>query len=288
MAILYDGLSALIQNNYLISTILSIGLTLLVSFGLLYTSPQLQSIKRRSILSISLILFFIGTSSASHYLSPGIISLFFFFIALIRFLDMLKKKQAQWNAFDSIFYLSVASLFSINMLWYVPIFFLGFIVIKQINIQNILASFLGLIFPYLIIGQLYYFFDYWEYISFHFEYITESILSISFLSIGELNYLIIITSCSLVLFYQFLSRYRSLKIRTRTSFLFIYVILFTSLLLSFIKGGASAEHIPITALCLGSCMSYYINTERDRTSYALGYITILSLSANYLLFFILH
>lgn len=287
-AVLYDGISHLISNKLLISKLLSIGFILLVSLGTLQTSPQLQSIKRRSLLSISLVFFFIGISSINHYLSPGIISLFFFFIALTRFLDMLRKKRAQWNAFDSIFYLSFASLFSLSMLWYIPIFIIGFIIIKQINFQNILASLLGLVFPYLIVGQLYYLFGYWEYILYHFEDATEQLLSFAQLTAGAWGYYVIILGCSLFLFFQFLSRYRSLKVRTRTSFLFVYIILFSSLLLGMAYGNTAAEHIPIIALSLGSCLSYYINTERSRTSYALGYITILSLSTNYLLFFVLH
>ena len=80
-------------------------------------------------------------------------------LAFVRFLGMFENRYSVWNSFDIGFYLSLGSLFFFEMIYYVPIFWMGYFLYQQFNIKTLIASFMGCLTPYALVAGIFFLTD---------------------------------------------------------------------------------------------------------------------------------
>jgi hypothetical protein len=202
------------------------------------------------------LIFILFTALLPQYqvLNPALPASLFMIFALKRILDGYRKKGVAYNFFDAGILIGTGSLFYANLIWFGVLIFIGIAILRNINVEEIAVSILGLITPYLIMFGLYYSLNYDlnELCSLIYNNLFSETAKFSFskFTTVALIYisLIVVFSLGQVLMLQ------NAKIKSRKAFLLLIWMFFTALGVYFFVPSTSCEMIWI----LGIPLSYFI------------------------------
>lgn len=149
MMILYQPVSMLLGKNPLVSSIVALFFIILLVFLILKLNVQYAYIRGRSFLPSSLFIIITSGLHELHAMHPVYFAALFLILAIDRIFDSYEKDIIHSNAFESGVFLAIGSLFYLNLVFFFPILWIGFIIIKpKVNWREFILSLLGFVLPW--------------------------------------------------------------------------------------------------------------------------------------------
>ncbi len=148
--ILYQPISALLGKSLLASNIVALVFVILLAFLIFKINVQYSFIKVRTILPS--VLFIVITSGLHelHAMHPVYAAALFLILTIDRIFNSYEKEVIHSNAFDAGTLLSIGSLFYLNLVFFFPFLWIGFIILKpKVNWREYILSTLGFALPWL-------------------------------------------------------------------------------------------------------------------------------------------
>jgi hypothetical protein len=266
--ILYHYLTQIIPFDSFLAKIISFLLVVIVAVITFFANNKYFFIKNKSALLIMFMVLLMGLNDPSHNLNPGIIGLTFLLFAFIRFLGMHGKLHTGARSFDIGLYISIGSLFYDRMLFFIPFFYVGFYMYQQLHIKNVLATFFGISFPYLLVGGICFLFNDFD------NFAQRLPLSISYSAdthIGHIIYLGLLGFVTLFAFVNFISKFSNEKIKTRNTIFFVYILLAGSIVSLFFSTHFFLFEIPFISFFLGILFAQFFSNNTSRFARFLFY-----------------
>jgi hypothetical protein len=148
--LLYQPISFLLSGSPLLSNIMAFAFTLLLAFLILKLNVQYTFIRVRSFLPSSLFILLTSGIPALHAMHPIYPAALFLVLAIDRIFNSYEKETIHSNAFDAGILLSIGSLFYWNLVFFFPLIWFGFIVVKaKVNWREYILSTIGFAMPWL-------------------------------------------------------------------------------------------------------------------------------------------
>ena len=149
--LLYQPISALIGENTVASNIVALLFIILLAFLILKLNVQYTFIKVRSVLPSILFILITSGLHELHAMHPVYPAALFLILTVDRIFNSYDKEVIHSNAFEAGIFLAIGSLFYLNLVFFFPFLWIGFIILKpKVNWREFILSTLGFIFPWLI------------------------------------------------------------------------------------------------------------------------------------------
>lgn len=255
---LYILLKTLMGETLLPGVICSFVMLALMLFLVVHFNTTLFFINQRTFLPAFIYLLLCSLFPQNQVLNPVLPAALLLILAMMRIMDSHRKQGTAYNFFDAGFLISTASLFYADMIWFGLLVIISILIIRAINLKEILLSVLGLLTPYLLVCGFYYVADrdlivfledirenlFGKTSSFHFspEYIVSLIYSGVTIMIGT-SFL--------------MTRISTKKVRSSKTFLLLLWLLIISLLLYFAVPSVSVEMMWIGAIPASYLLAHY-------------------------------
>lgn len=202
---------------------------------------NIKLFKDRSNLHGFIFLFILGISIKFADVLPILISMIFFLTALKILFNTLRKKSAIFDLFNIGFFISSASFFSFNAIYFFPIIYIGLMILRTQDIREWISAMTGLIIPYFIYISVYFFiysdfdiiFNLYKLINFK-EGIPE-VNVIQLISAGYIFFLAFISTLKIII------GYRTTKTYIQDYFRLFFMIFVLSALIIFLIPGLQSS-----------------------------------------------
>ncbi|MDO9040521.1 MAG: DUF6427 family protein, partial [Bacteroidota bacterium] len=239
---------------------------ILLAFLVLKLNVQYAFINVKTSLPPALFILIAGGMPDLHGMHPVYPATLFLILAIDRIFNSIDKEIIHSNAFDSGIFLAIGSLFYLNLVFFFPLLWFGFIIIKpKVNWREYFLTAIGFALPWL--GTFIYYFiagietELWETIqinlTFHHTFLRDNLPIQVFI-----GYLILLT---LLASFFFLSQYDGKRISSRRFFKVFFWIFLISTILIVVNPAVSQEIIIILALPLTYLISNYLIFMKRQT-----------------------
>jgi hypothetical protein len=153
---LYRLLASLAGKSSLPGIAISSVIVIIISFLLVNFNTTSFFINERTYLPA--LIYILGGGFFPEYqsLNPALPASLFLILAVIRIIDGYRKPGVASNFFDAAILISTGSLFYANLIWFGLLVFIGIVLIRTINISEIMIAVIGLVTPYLLTFGIYY------------------------------------------------------------------------------------------------------------------------------------
>ena len=255
---LTNYLLGLLQNYAWLSRVLSFVLALLSAFLLVQLNNQYGIVRIQTFLPALFYVMTVGfLDNQSNLFNGGNIATLFVLLALFEFLSINSERETG-KVFNVFLSLSLAGLFVFQTILLVPFFWFAFAIIFLPSLRMFLASFIGLIVPYLFAVPLYLYFS--ETPDIHFL-VQEKISSFDLYQCNwfEGIFLLILGSVLFISFVSFVLSAQRESVRTRKINYAFYILMLGSTAITLLSGEHFAELLPVTALSFSVLASHYFS-----------------------------
>ncbi|MBV5313205.1 MAG: hypothetical protein JZU47_07905 [Prolixibacteraceae bacterium] len=259
MMILYQPINYLLGNSPFASHLTALIFIILLAFLILKLNVQYAFIRSRSFLPPSLFVLITSGMPDLRSMHPVYPAALFLILAVDRIFNTYDKESIHSNAFDSGIFLAIGSLFYFNLVFFFPLLWIGFIILRpNVNWREYILTTLGFILPWLAAFAYYLITNSTE------EFVqtikSNFILHQFFLRDNlpiqiYVGYLIILTFLGSIFL---LSQYDGKKISSRRYFKTFFWIFLISVVLIFANPAVSEEIIIILAIPLTYLISNYL------------------------------
>ncbi len=265
MMILYRPINYLLGDNLLLSNIVALIFTILLAFLVLKLNVQYAFINAKTSLPSGLFILIASGMPDLHGMHPVYPATLFLVLAIDRIFNSIDKEIIHSNAFDSGIFLAIGSLFYLNLVFFFPLLWFGFIIIKpNVNWREYILTTLGFVLPwlaaltyYLIAGREN---ELWYMLQMNFTS-HQTFLKENLPIQIYVGYLVLLT---LLGSFFFLSQYDDKRISSRKFFKVFFWIFLISIILMAANPVVSQEIIIILALPLTYLISnYFIFMKRQ-------------------------
>jgi hypothetical protein len=225
---LYDLLQSAVGNNYLAGSIITFSLVCLMAFLVVNFNTTVFFINERTFLPAFIYIILSGYFPNLQCLNPVLFSTVFLMLAIMRIMDGYRKPGIAYNFFDAGIFIGIGSLFYANLIWFALIVLIGIMLLRAVNLLEILISVLGMVTPYLIVFGIYYVIgkDLYFLISVIQENLFGNTFSYEFdkLTIVALIFVSILTVTSIFYLFMLLNSKKIKSRKTYAIFLWVFFI----------------------------------------------------------------
>ena len=150
MMLLYQPINALIGKSIIISDIFALLFIILLAFLILKLNVQYTFIRVRTVLPSILFILITSGLHELHAMHPVYPAALFLILTVDRIFNAYDKEVIHSNAFEAGIFLAIGSLFYLNLVFFFPFLWIGFIILKpKVNWREFILTTLGFIFPWL-------------------------------------------------------------------------------------------------------------------------------------------
>lgn len=239
---LYNFFASLLVSSPKLAGFISLAFVLLIGFYLANFNTRLFFITERTLLPASLYIILSGFFVNLQGFVASLPAALLLMLSVDRLLAAYRKPGIAYSFFDSALILSIGSLFYFNLIWFYPIIIIGLLLIRTVNIREIVLSIFGLATPYIITYAVLYISgkDLYSFT----DLILRNIVVESQAYLWSPLILTLFSLGSVILFFAFFhlaGLFNKKKIRTRKIFSILIWMLLFSLGIFFIVPSASIE-----------------------------------------------
>lgn len=157
---LYRPLQLLTDHWALFGNVMAIVLALTLAFIILRLNSSYSFIRVRTFMPPNIFVLIISGLAPLHSLHPVYFGALFLLLAVNRIFGAYDSDRVNSNAFDAGFYIGLGSLFYFNLVFFFPIVWFGFMLIrKNPEWRNFVLPIVGLLLPWLYAFAYYFFTD---------------------------------------------------------------------------------------------------------------------------------
>ena len=151
MMLLYQPINALVGKSTVASNIFALVFIILLAFLILKLNVQYTFIRVRTVLPSVLFILITSGLHELHAMHPVYPAALFLILTVDRIFNAYDKEVIHSNAFEAGIFLAIGSLFYLNLVFFFPFLWIGFIIIKpKVNWREFVLTTLGFIFPWLV------------------------------------------------------------------------------------------------------------------------------------------
>jgi hypothetical protein len=265
MMILYQPFNYFLGKNPLASSLVALVFMILLVFLILKLNVQYSFIRGRSLLPSCLFIIITSGLHELHAMHPVYPAALFLILAIDRIFNSYDKEIIHSNAFESGILLAIGSLFYLNLIFFFPLLWIGFIILKpKVNWREYILTTLGFILPWLAALMYYLISDRTDELL---QTLVANFTSHQIFLRGDLpiqiyiGFLIFLTLLGSIFL---LAQYDEKKISSRKYFKTFFWIFLISCILIFANPAVSQEIIVLLAIPLTYLISnYLIFTKRQ-------------------------
>jgi len=256
-------LQSILIPNTILSGLTAISFTLLNAFLVAQLNNRFTLIRSRTFLPIFIFVLLLGVWNETHLVNGSHLALTIFIIALFFTFNMFHNRNASEEAFMGSFLISVSSLFINPLIFLIPVFWIGFIMLQSFSLRTLIASLLGTVTPWILTfsGQ------YLIYSKIDFASVFSIQMNLDFnLYTFTLVNSIYIASMAIILIIclaGMFSNYSRDAIHTRNKLNFIFLLLIAILILSIIFENQFSSFLPIIALLFSFLISHPFTLKQN-------------------------
>lgn len=233
--------------SILLSGVFGAGVAMLLG----WLNNKYAIIRRRTSLPIAFVLLLFSINPLFLFMSAHYVAVFFFLLAVDALFASYQDKESRRRGVDVGMYLTISTLFVTEYLMFIPLFIIGFGMLRSFSFKMFISMLLPFILTYALVVGYYAYADSMEVIVSQFNF--EILDSVYILSLGSL-----LSSVIAVLGLVFLvtltidNRMNSYKdkIRVRECVAFFHLILIFSFLVYCLSPIASLSQAVLTPLCI--------------------------------------
>ena len=149
--LLYQPISALIGKSTVVSNVVALVFIILLAFLILKLNVQYTFIRVRTVLPSILFILITSGLHELHAMHPVYPAALFLILTVDRIFNAYDKEVIHSNAFEAGIFLAIGSLFYLNLVFFFPFLWIGFIILKpKVNWREYVLSTLGFVFPWLV------------------------------------------------------------------------------------------------------------------------------------------
>jgi hypothetical protein len=254
-----NWLNTLIPTHSIVSHVLGFIFTILIGLFLVQFNEVFSFIRTRTMLPYFFFIILMGSNINTHEFSFGQISCIFLLLALWQVFSIYQQRNPVKQTFNIGFFLALASFFTVEIIFFIPIFWFGMIRLNSFTLKTFLASLLGFICPYsLFLSIAYLQSDVMTYVNlisnqFHFEFSFFNHSFVFILYIGT------ITIESLFAILNLVNRSFSDKIKVSRMLGFVSICFVFSIVLFLFMSNKSAIIFTLTGIFSSILYAHYFS-----------------------------
>ncbi len=257
--ILYKLVHQWLSQSALVSNLLSMVFVIILSFLILRLNTAYAFIRIRTFLPSNIFVLIVSGLLTLHALHPVYFALLFLLLCVDRIFQSYGMEKFHGNAFEAGFFIGVGSLFYFSLIFFFPIIWVGFLLIKKRSQwRNFALPVVGLLIPWLF-AWAYYF------LTNQSEVLLNTVL-VNFKTDNHFLrgniplqiYLSFLTLMTLLGSFFLLNQYDEKKISTRKNFQVFFLIFLISFALLLLVPAVSQEILIIMSLPLTFLISNYL------------------------------
>ncbi len=145
---LADWIHTFIVPGSGISHLLGFAFTLLIAVSLFFLNESHSFVRQRTMLPYFFFILLMGINTNTHEFFIDQICCFFFIVALGQLFSSYQKQNSIKQAFNIGFLLSFGSLFTVELLFYIPLFWVAMIIFSSFSFRTLVATIIGALIPY--------------------------------------------------------------------------------------------------------------------------------------------
>ncbi|MFV0375725.1 MAG: DUF6427 family protein [Mangrovibacterium sp.] len=256
---LYQLVSKIGSVSVLGSNILAMVLAVLLAFFILKLNTSYSFIRVRSFLpSIIFVLIASGVTSL-HCLHPVYFGALFLLLAANRIFGAYEKDQVNRNAFDAGFYIGLGSLFYFNLIFFFPMVWIGFMLIrKNPEWRNFVIPIVGILIPWLYAFSFYFLTDSLPELGTNIVRNVVSPVNLFDAGLPIKIYLGLLIFLTLLGSFFLVAQMEEKKVSSRKYFQIFFVIFIISMLVLLLIPSASQEMLIVIAIPLSFLFANYL------------------------------
>jgi hypothetical protein len=263
---LYRPVHQLLAEQPLISNMVAVVLVILLSFMILRLNTIYAFIQIRTFLPSNIFVLIVSGLVSLHALHPVYFGAFFLLVCIDKLFNVTENEKANPNSFDPGFYLSVGSLFYLNLIFYLPVVWVAFFLLrKKREWRDFAMSLVGMVLPWLFTFSWYFLTDSLEELQ---TVISQNWSTSNLFFQGRVTfqiYLAFLTITTLWCSFFLIGQYDAKKSSTRKYFKIFFVIFVISIILFFLIPAASQEILVIMAVPLTFLFSNYLISMKSQS-----------------------
>jgi len=199
-------------------------------------------------------------------ITPQLVAVFFLILAIIQVFKTYRNDSQWLRYFDGGLLISIASLFDINMVYYLLIIWIAFLILRPFRGREWLVSILGFIIPYFFVAAYFYIFEgNLSYKLQSFLLHLKSPLPWPELPMAYWFFMFLLVLLIFISSYHMLMVFQTRKVKVRKYFQFFFWIFFVSLILFVFRRISLSEFVMIGAVPVSYLFSNYFTALRSKT-----------------------
>lgn len=262
---LYGILSYLIGTNPLPGIIFTLLLVSMMSFLLVNLNTYLFFINERTFLPGLIYILISGLFPQYQLLNPALFAGLFLMVAIRRIMDAHRVTGTAYNFFDAGILIGIGTLFYANLIWFGLLLIISIVLLRTVNVKEILISLIGLGTPFILTFGIYYLTGkdlkgLWSLLEYNLFRKTAT-FEFSELTIAVLLFIGLITLMSLGFLFMVMN---TKKIKSRKTFYLLLWILCISLAMYFVLPAVSVEIVWLTGIPVSYLLAHYFIFVRKK------------------------
>ncbi|MDD4190226.1 MAG: DUF6427 family protein [Mangrovibacterium sp.] len=261
---LYNLVDQLLSGLPLVQNVLAVVFVILLSFMILHLNTVYDFIQIRTFLPSTIFVLIVSGLLDLHTLHPVYFGTVFFLLSIYRIFHASENKNAGAIAFDAGFWLAVASLFYLKLIFYFPVIWAGLILLwRKKDWRDFVMSLTGMLLPWLFTFSWYFLTGTMEELR---EVVVQNVITPNSFFHDNLPFRIYLAFLTLVTLWCslfLLGQYDAKKSSTRRYFKIFFLIFLISLVLYFLVPASSQEILAVMAVPLTFLISNYLITMKS-------------------------
>lgn len=276
---LWNLIEPYINNHEVLSCILSFAFALGIAFFISHLNAKYTIIRERTNLPFAFSIILLSCHPQLLIMNPEYIGILFFLLAADKLFSCYQQNTSPRIAFDIGFYLALGSLFTPDILIYLPFFWIGFSFMRSFKFRTILTSLLGIIFIYWI--ALFYFLSQDDIQGFYAPFIKWAELNYDVLPFSDYTYidfgalLFGVIVVLVIILCDYADNYRD-KIRIRANINYLNLILIFSILFYLFIPFKPMIALTVVFVCASLIISHFFALSNKRWQNYFFYIILFS------------
>lgn len=259
--LLFNLISSVIPSNGLLPHIAAFILNLGTAAIIYFANRKYLFIRKETLFPV----FFVILCGGMHNycMNADIYCQLLVLIAIILFIDSYDRRTTVWNTCEIMMCIATASLISPSYIWYIFIFYIGFIIYNNFSWRDFFASLFGLAFPLFTALELLYIFGKDDDFFSHYATIFDTAGTWS-PGYWEVAMTILGMLMALISFTEFLIHYSSDKTHQRKSMLFLFSFFALVAGMFYFYPGSISRQTNTYAMLGAICISHFFATNNTR------------------------
>lgn len=281
---LYELMAGILTNLPWLSTLTGLILVIGEAFLLNFIVNENEVLEKQNYLPALFYIVFMSNNDAMLTLHPLLFGNLFVLFALHKLLSSYRKDNAFSQAFDAGFLISIATLFYLPFVFFLPLLGVGLIIIRPFNWREWIISFFGAAIPYLFVITFYFWndrLDYLFYDKMFYQFIREKpvvVFPITFYFMLGIGWMVILFSILKIIQGVGIGSQRTKK----SIILFVWFLFFSAISI-LLAPEVSTRYF--SALAIPSaifCANYFTNIKKEWWAEFLFLLLLASLLVNLL------